>query len=308
MSTKGKEIDKLISQQYKNKRYSELNALSKLFSSNFLSKLPAILEKGKTRHDSLRYSFEINHGWIDKIPLAEFVKPTYDHFRNQIGKEKRVELGDMLVIYNYYNKCYDQNEKRLVKRLHCSRALLIQAKISKKRNPNVPISYLSPTNPNNSTNKELALMSNWPEFILYKAPRSKQPLLKSLDINSDYTKALFAGFYSKTWDTGIPVHDAPCNRTLGVIFEELVNRNIGEECSLTNPNSDWDKLICEIINITKALNAPKSMERTGKRFIGSNIPLLFFFFFDFLRPKPKFHVIEINEIMEEGTHLKDDIN
>lgn len=305
MSIKEHEIDHLISHQYKNKKYSELSALSKLFSQKFLSELSTILGKGKPSHQRINYKFDIKHGWIDKIPLAQFVDLTYDQFGNQIGQKKRVELGDMLVIYNYYNEYFDQTEDKIVKKLRNSRALIIQTKISKKRNPLVPISHLSPTNPNHSTNKELALMSNWPEFDLYKAPKSTQPLLKNLKIKSKHTKGLFAGYYSKAWDTGIPEKDAPCNRTLGKIIEELVNnRSVGEECNLTNPISGWDKLICEILIITKVLNAPKSMKRTGKRLVGSNFPLLFFFFF--FRPKPKFHVLEINEIMTEGLDLNDE--
>lgn len=302
MVTKGNKIDNLIADQYTSRNYSELKALSRLFSSSFMSGLKSILEEGKTKHKRLKYEFEIQHSWIDKIPLAQFENPVNDHYGNPIDLLKRVELGDMLIVYNYFNEYLHRSEDKIVKEYRDSSAIIIQAKKSTKRMPKVPITILSSTNPNSSTNKELALMSDWPEFNLFKASRSKTPLLNNLNINNGHVNGLFAGYFEKAWDTGIPKFGADCNKSMGNVIEELVNRKIGQKCDLQLPTNDWDKLISTILNLTKNLNAPRTMERSWNRLVSSNFPLLFFFFF--IKPKPRFNVLVINEIMAEGDHLE----
>lgn len=70
------EIDDLLSRIYTKNKYSELEALSKLFNLDFLEQLEKLLNRNCRNEENFRESYKISYGWIDKIPLAKFTSPT----------------------------------------------------------------------------------------------------------------------------------------------------------------------------------------------------------------------------------------
>ena len=70
------DIDILISSLYTKDKYSELEALSKLFNNDFLERLEKLLNIGCRNEEYFRESYKISYGWIDKIPLSKYTNTT----------------------------------------------------------------------------------------------------------------------------------------------------------------------------------------------------------------------------------------
>jgi len=298
---KSTQIDNLIFNQYSEKKYRELIALSKLFSTQFLNGLEKILNSGCRYEEHFKEVYDVSLGWIDKIPLASFVNNENDINGNLI-KEK-VEIGDFLLVYTH-SLTY-QNKEELVIQTSSNRAIVIQAKISNIRNPKIPIGPLLEAKVN-STSKELTLLSRWPEFDLYKTSASKKPELTNLKINPVGNYAKFAGFYKRQWDLGIPKYQDVCKESFGEIIENMINMKEGQTFNpdMSTTSNDWDKLINKMIGLCGEYSLPgyifgknkKRILQFNRLYFNPIFPLLLLFF----RKKQKFPVLVINRIFYEG--------
>lgn len=291
-------INDLIENLYSDKKYSELKALSKLFSVDFLKDLEAILNKDRRNEKNFKDRIDVSVGWIDKIPLASFKNQVKDYNGNVI--KNKVELGDFLLVHTHSQTFIQDGET--INQNFDNRAIIIQAKLSNKRNPNVPIGKLNKSKVN-STSKELALLSDWPTFNLFKTSGSKTEILS--DINLDKTKSnrKFSGYYKKHWDLGNPKHNQICDETMGGLITKMIDKKEGQVFKKNDTKDDWSRLINKIIELCGEYKLPgyifgKQKNRyvfTGTLF--SNPIILFFFFFK----KKKFPVLTINRIFYEGT-------
>lgn len=293
------EIDDLLSRIYTKNKYSELEALSKLFNLDFLEQLEKLLNRNCRNEENFRESYKISYGWIDKIPLAKFTSPTKNI--NNITIKGKTELGDVLFIYTHKIK---NNTDKSADKIIDTRASLIQAKIAKKASPLTPIVKMSKRIC--STSKELKLFSDWPEFDLYKTSNSSKPVLRKLNLDINEQNRKFSGYYSKNWYFGNPQINSICDKTYGKFFIDFINRREGQSFENESNRTDWDLLINKIVSVCKEYNLPPYL--FGKRkprffelnhFYSTPI-LLYFYFFWFLIPKKKFHVLIINKISEEG--------
>lgn len=291
-------IDLLIESLYTKNKYSELNALSKLHSAVFLNKLQLILNSNAQQSRGFSETFSVKSGWIDKIPVAEFVHKTYDINSNLIVN--RVEIGDMLLVYKKSIKIKSQQNSKNTPLEN--RAIYLQAKLCDESNPLVPIGKLN-SKKVNSTSKELALLSTWPEFNLYVNGNSNTSLLNNLKLDANKNNRYFAGYYEKKWFVGEPIFNQKCNITFGELIENLVNNKSGEQFTIKDYSSHWNMLVNKTIDICSFYNLPKSIfGRIAKRFSFLNYLfsyVSFFFFFFFLFPEPRFYSLIIEHTIEE---------
>ncbi len=287
-------IDELIKNQYSNREYKELKALANLFSYNFIYNLERILNENCINNDSFSDKYKIQEGWIDKIPMAEFLNVEYDINKNQI--HGRVEIGDFLIVFHHYFKNKRTNQQDV-----SSRAVIVQAKIANMAYPKVPIVKIA-KNKFSSTSKELKLLSDWPIFNLYKTSKSNEAVQKSLKIIPSYNKAKFAGYYNKTWYIGNPKALEICSVTLGSLIDDIIRGNEGASFQNNNFQTDWDKLINSIIAICKEYALPPSLfSRRGKRLLRSSLLYSYalLFLFPLFQFRPRFRVLIINRYTEE---------
>lgn len=238
-------IDKIIEELYSQQTMQELDALSLLISDEFLSKLENQLNSEAREFEYFTENFKVSLGWIDKIPLVNFTTQTFDINKNQINS--KVELGDLLFIYN-------QNDTTNGRKRHT--ASIIQAKSANNITFHVPIAQLNNYKVT-STSKELALLSQWPVFDLYKTSTSSKPELNNLYVKQCDKKSKFMGYYNRIWLCGKPQLNEPCNITLGKHITDIIKFIDGEEFS-TEPVTDWDILINKLIIICKSYSLPKS--------------------------------------------------
>ncbi len=300
--SKTKKVNDLVASLYTKKNYTELHALKELFSSKFLKGLQEIISDGCRSKKNFKESFNVSLGWIDKIPLASFVHPVKDINGNDINT--KVELGDFILVYNHSQQFLDNSKK--VTQILDNRALIVQAKKAKKRNPLVPITPLI-KNKVNSTSKELALLSNWPKFDLYKASRSKKTILQNIQLDPNECNSKYCGYHERAWDFGSPVHNQKCTNSTGEIIMNLIDRKIGQKF---NPNAvnDWDRLMNTLLELCGNHDAPgyifgKNVKRLRTRtWEVKNTGLLFFF--PFLESnktyKQKLPILVINHLYTEG--------
>ncbi|WP_141106666.1 hypothetical protein [Hymenobacter gelipurpurascens] len=262
------EIDCLISTLYQAKKnYGELEALSILISQKFISGLEEILNKRAPRFNSYREKYKVSLGWIDKVPLAKCPDPTLDYNKNPFSA--KVEIGDLLII----NTAHDISSGRKY-----SVASIIQAKITDISPFNTPVKSLSNTSAS-STSKQLALLSKWPIFDLYKTSGNDYPVsnLMQLDIgiNMKGNKSKFMGYYNQKWWCGFPDFGDPCDITLGSHFQSIAANKDGFTFNLKSHQNDWDKLINGMLSICDEYNLPEKHYGTQlkKRVITSNFLL-----------------------------------
>ncbi len=265
MSQLSESIDKIIIQQYSTiKKFGELAQLSLLFDSGFLQKLINTIAKKAISQSQRQY--EISLCWIDKSPLADFTRlKIHDH--NQHLITKKVELGDLALFFIKENTNGIPSENY---------AVIMQAKVSKNNAlPNVPIG--TEKIPNNSTAKELTLLSNWPTFNLFKASRSKTPLLKDISLSSS-NKGQYGWYmvcpnqpFSKSnwrspWMCSPAILGHACKITIGELLESLIHRLssatstqlVGEAFKNINITySDWDKVCNKILELCRSSKLPK---------------------------------------------------
>jgi len=292
-----KQIDSLIESLYTKKKYSELDALAILFSKSFLKKLEIILNGDTINKSVYSNKYIVKSGWIDKIPVAEFINITYDIHSNHI--KSRVELGDMLLVYekSYKSKKnVPSNKKPLT-----NRAALIQAKLCDVENPLTPIGKMD-KNRVTSTSKELALLSNWPEFHLYKSGNSKDTILQNIKLDANKPNRYFAGYFDKKWHIGEPIFNHQCKRTFGDLIMSLIENNSGEEFIQNDHSSNWNRLVNNVIKICNNSYLPFSIfNRRNKRLVSSNylLSVIAFFFFFFPFGIARFHTLIIHHRIEE---------
>lgn len=293
------DIDKLISSIYTKDKYSELEALSKLFNKDFLERFEELLNRNCRNEEYFRESYKLSYGWIDKIPLAKYTSPTKNI--NNITIEGKTELGDIIFIFTHTNK---DNTGKSSDRIFDTRASLVQAKIAKKAFLLTPIAKMSRTIC--STSKELKLLSDWPEFDLYKTSNSSNPVLRKLNLDIKEQNRKFSGYFSKNWYFGNPQINSDCNKTFGKFILDLINRREGQSFKNKSDRTDWDKLVNKIISICGEYNLPPYLFGIRKprffdlSFFYSTPILLFFYFFGLIIPRKKFRVLIINKMTEEG--------
>lgn len=283
-------LDKLINKQYVDLvNTSELYQLSKLFNPSFIKDLLELIKPGLTNHAHYKQSLDITLCWIDKRPLADFSKQKVkDHNNNTVTQ--KVEVADA-AFYFFSENGYYQNGKENITH-ESSVSLLFQAKRSTSvKAPVVPVGQSKVAN--NSTAKELALLSSWPKFDLYKNSGNKSPIY--LDMKIDYPNGKVPPFgwfgvcppskaeaWKSRWMCGPSKLGSRCEYTLGQLLSALLTRSTlgsdkvhsGEEFNFDskwvsgqklNGERPWDILNNEILAQCKESNLPKSIFTTEKK-------------------------------------------
>ncbi|MBN3342774.1 hypothetical protein H5A44_10060 [Pectobacterium brasiliense] len=233
-------------------------------------------------------------GYIDKIPLAKMKQGTTDVHGNEITE--KTEVGD--AAFFFIDEHYSDGS------LHSrsARCLILQAKqASTGTLPKVvPIVQL-PKKQNNSTLKELALLSTWPTFDLYFSSGSKKPLQAGYDVSSssvngvvDPPKAWYIGAsphvtsaWSPRWIAGPSVNGAVCDETLGSILHAVLeNRGslrgseaVGKSFNFdparlkavdfklasTSTPPNWDDLCHQLILACSSIDLPHHLFRESAK-------------------------------------------
>lgn len=268
------DIDDLIAAQYRGfSGFGELAQLKQLFDSSFLSALQRVLAATPNTE-----SLKVRLDWIDKRPYADMaVSAATDINGNLITRP--VELGDAAIFVIEAFRLKGQIVSR------SGRGLIIQAKAAPSDlMAKVPVTALSPSNPDLSTNKELALLSQWPMFELHLANNRRGQSLGFYSLNTT-SKPPPYGWYaaapgnkSAGWDTNgqwksrwmcaPAVHNRACDVTLGDVIDALFHKkeingtSVGADCSpvagiyqaihrappRTGP-TDWDRLCTTLLEL-----------------------------------------------------------
>ena len=252
-------IDKVISSLYnKGTKYKELTSLYKLFDSQLGDAIAKELSNKLKLYDSAR-DFEkiyVDFQWVDKIPLASFVKTEYDYNGNKITN--KTELGDLFIQYRHTNSFGNSVKSGIHPISH--RALVVQAKLAKQDNPLVPIARMSKTKAD-STSKELRLLEHWPEFDLYETSRSSLPLAKNLTVsNNGNPFSFYAGFNdsSKAWSCGVAKYGQVCDKKFSDVILELALDQAGKHLS---QDTAWATISKEITKTCNNRNIPPSIAK-----------------------------------------------
>lgn len=282
-----KKLDSLINAQYLSLTGTgELEQLSKLFEPRFLAELLNVLTENLSNSRQFQQKLEIAVCWIDKRPLADFSKQkVVDHNGHIVTK--KVEVGDAAFVFSN-EFCYLKGGKEVSQRQYSS-SLIFQAKRSGKKDiPHIPIGIGKSQNV--STAKELALLSEWPTFDLFKASRSKKALHSNLKITKSGGSKLSYGWFGacppgkksdwkSRWMCAPANNGQKCSFSLGEVLEALINKtqlsdvNVGEEFQLitdwenyANKGSlhSWDILNNEILSQCRKSKLPKSIFNSEK--------------------------------------------
>jgi hypothetical protein len=249
-------IQTVLRSLYKNKKYGELSSLYKLFDEKLGNAISSQLSSELNLQNTDRY-FEriyVDFQWIDKIPLASFVKQQKDLNGNVIAN--KTEIGDLFIQYRHTNAYGNKAKPEFYQ--HSHRSLVIQAKLATEDNPIVPIGKVS-KNRCNSTSKELKLLEDWPEFDLYETSRSSDPLAKNLSVSKESVPfAYYGGFNnsSKSWSFGIAKNGEVCRDSFEAIVLKLAKGCIGKEIKT---DSAWKTISSEITKICNNRKLPPSM-------------------------------------------------
>jgi hypothetical protein len=281
-------LNNLINRQYRMlPGTSELEQLARLFSPGFLCDMVDLLNSGLSVKSGYQELLEISLCWIDKAPLADFsAQNITDHNGNVITK--KVEIGDAVFIFSS-ELLLSQDRKTRSQSIN-TRALIFQAKrANNSLVPKVPIGIGKTADC--STAKELALLSNWPLFDLYKAPRSKTTLFTDMKLDPCWKKPSMSPYgwfgacppgkfleWKSRWMCGPAGLNQNCDITLGELLEALINKNvlgssktqsgvdfrlIDNWQSFSNKDSlnSWDVLINEILLQCSKSKTPKYLFR-----------------------------------------------
>lgn len=258
MSSYSKKVDDAItSATTLNNSSSELSQLSKLLSDKVLNEIlhQNIIHRNNPRNVG---QSEISVTWIDKITLAKMTENTRDHF-NQIISAK-VELADALFV--------DINNSSTTS--SCS-AFLFQAKRAKTLElPVVPV-YMGRTI-NNSSLKELTLLSQWPRFDLFPTSRSHHASLHDITLPKISTPPPYGWFgvcppsltnhnWKAHWMCSQAVYGSEFQFTMGELLEFFYLKNgmqVGEHVDLILKVDPWSQLISKILAIAKTYSIPMS--------------------------------------------------
>lgn len=207
-----------------NRFHGELGSLALLFSDSYwdgiANRLRAHLGAGSLGRSgrSSKRTVDIGIGWIDKGPYAEFDPP-------QGSITQRVEIADATLVF-VHKRSAGRNRWDLK-----ARCVVLQAKVGTDDPPLVPIA--KPTSsPNDSTAKELTLLSNWPTFNLWKSSRSKlgKPRVSKLSVAGGNVPGPAQGWFIGAdpdweqrnrdfWMCGPAVSGAPCSLSFGQLFD-----------------------------------------------------------------------------------------
>lgn len=252
------QIETALKSLYKNKKYGELSSLYKLFDEKLANAIASQLSKDLVLYDSPR-AFEkiyVDFQWIDKIPLASFVRKQKDINGNIINN--KTEIGDFFIQYRHSN-AYGNEYKSGIHQ-YCHRSLVIQAKLADTDKPVVPIGRIS-KNKANSTSKELKLLQDWPEFDLYETSGNKYPISKGVTVTTGKVPFAFYGGFtnaSKTWSFGVAKNGEICQKSFSEIILELANSDAGKE---VDSDRGWEIISFEINKICNNRKLPKSIAK-----------------------------------------------
>jgi hypothetical protein len=273
-------IDSQIWKIYKNRLGgNELTQLAKLFKrSGLATRLKSVLSPTlPTPRPSYSEDLEISLAWIDKRPLAKLAT-----------QPKRVELGDAAILF------FDVLRIAGTNRYRESRALILQAKAAQEKRqiaqPSVPVNPTRPS-PSSSTARELALLSRWGTFDLYKTSGSSKPIVRAISVAPSKLPPA-NGWYMATpkrppgvaqhsawkspWMCGPAADGSPCNVTLGSLLlafltsspinsagaslpEVGVKFSFDPQYLLSPQGNDWDRLCIELLRLCPQNKLPKSL-------------------------------------------------
>lgn len=302
MALTPKEIDDCIDKRYGYRTGGgELKQLAKLFSAAFWCEFEALLKNKfiNTKNPSFKQEVRVGLGYIDKIPLAKMKPGTADVHGNPITEKTEVGDAAFFFIDEYYRTDGSLHSRS-------ARCLILQAKqASTGTLPKaVPIVQL-PKRQNNSTLKELALLSTWPTFDLYFSSGSKKPLQSGYEVSgstvgglTDPPKAWYIGAspsitsaWSPRWIAGPSINGAACDETLGSILHSVLENHgklggheavgksfnfdparlnaVDSELTSTSTPPNWDDLCHQIILACNSIDLPHHLFRkSAKRGVG----------------------------------------
>ncbi|WP_157131096.1 hypothetical protein [Burkholderia savannae] len=290
------DIDAAVAGQYSGfGRFGELEQLARLFDRPFLIAVrDAFLT---TAHPA--ESLQISMGWIDKKPYADMqpygVVDCHGH-----AITRPVELGDAAI---FVIDAFTRHGQITLRR---GRGLIVQAKAAPSaQQPKVPVTSLSASNPDASTNKELALLSAWPAFDLHRANRRNGLLGKFAVPGTSHTPPYgwYAaapsrkstgwntnGLWPSRWMCAPAIQNARCDTTFGEMLVALFDGGavqgvqVGAPCYPTSGRyaaidhagshssrtaTDWDRLCTTLIGL------PKKYEVTsGSHGVLASIPYI----------------------------------
>jgi hypothetical protein len=230
------QIDALIDGLYSGRGGGgELRQLAKLFSRKFVRGLRSLLTTQYQRPSTgsnPQYAFKeevlVGLGYIDKIPVADFVPPVLDVKGNVVTQ--KTELGD--AVFFFVDRRYQHGKWANF----VARGLILQAKqASDAALPKqVPIVGLSNV-PNNSTAKELTLLSRWDTFNLHFTASSGDVLQSGYVVSQGGAVPPHGWFVGAPprgpawsgphWVAGPSQLGAQCDQSLGsLIHAVLVNQ------------------------------------------------------------------------------------
>lgn len=274
MSKLSSSIDSIVNAQYIGiTKFGELAQLAKLFDANFVANVARTLSKNVQHPKNATRQFEISFGWIDKRPLAEFTsRNVIDHNGNTVTE--KVELGDLALIH-IEEQGFIANGKFKARSASAYSALIQAKKSSKTALPSVPVGYGKAKN--NSTAKELVLLSNWPEFNLYATSGNQSSILQNVKLAGPDAKKY--GWYmacppaTKNWRSRWMCAPATlsdlCDVSFGELLEAFVLRSkvnnmyVGEVFTLSNSyiNSSmpWDSVSNAILSLCKKYRLPSHL-------------------------------------------------
>lgn len=289
------DIDDVIAARYQGfSGFGELAQLKRLFDSSFASALQSVL--AATPHTE---SVKVRLDWIDKRPYADMaVSAATDINGNLITRP--VELGDAAIFVMEAFSLKGQIVSR------SGRGLIIQAKVAPGASmAKVPVTALSSSNPNLSTNKELALLSQWPRFDLHLANNRRGKLLGAYSLSTTSSPppygwyAAAPGGKSAGWDTNgqwksrwmcaPAVKNQACDTTLGEVIDALFHKRaikgtfVGADCfpvagiyqaihrnrAVPAP-TDWDKLCTTLLELA----AKKHQVSSGPHGVFASFPYI----------------------------------
>lgn len=297
MALTPKEIDDCIDKRYGHRTGGgELKQLAQLFSAAFWREFEALLKNKFIRTKGpFKQEVRVGLGYIDKIPLAKMALGTSDIHGNPITEKTEVGDAAFFFIDEHYGRDGSLHSRS-------ARCLILQAKqASTGTLPKVvPIVHL-PKKQNNSTLKELALLSTWPTFDLYFSSRSKNPLQTDYDVSSssvvgvvDPPKAWYIGAspavtpaWSPRWIAGPSVNGAACDQTLGSILHAVLEtrgwlggseavgksfhfdparlKGVDSKLAITNTPPNWDDLCHQLILACNSIDLPHHLFRKSAR-------------------------------------------
>lgn len=227
------DIDHLINNAYQNETGGgELKQLAILFSPAFWVPFEHLLKQALAYQcGPFKREVRVGLGYIDKIPVAEFIQTELDHWNQPISQQ--TEIGDAALFF--IDREFTSKREW---RLKSARGLVLQAKQAVQHDsaglvtPIVPL----PRKANNPTLKELVLLSRWPNFNLSFTAGTKEYLQKGYDMQIPPNTIPSQGWYigaspemsrpfQPHWIAGPSKFNEPCNRSLGEILEAILVGN-----------------------------------------------------------------------------------